>query len=206
MECPRCGAFVVETNPKCWRCSFDTKENKGNKTNNNIRSQSQPFYETTWFMWLMLLTIYPIGLILMWKYEKHDIVIRVLLSSLLFFSIPLYHMAMTSSQLTKNLLVPYSQALSLFDSNAQNKIEFKNISIQNSGMGMVQGEVFNHDNKVHSFSLTVGFYDENKNLLCTANGTVLDLQPNSSKIFQAISSRYPKNATSQKAQVDYFVD
>ncbi|HHW41617.1 MAG TPA: hypothetical protein GXX19_10820 [Syntrophomonadaceae bacterium] len=195
MECPRCGVFIVESNPKCWNCGLDTR----NKNIVDTRLQSEPFYKTTWFMWLMLLTVYPVGLILMWKYNKHNLFIRVLLTGLIFFSIPLSHIA--SNQLNHDLMIPYSQ--SVFDSNAENKIEFKNISIQNAyGVGMVQGEVINHDNKVHSFSFTIGFYDKNKKLLCIAQGTVLNLQPHSSKIFEAISQQYPENAAYQKAQVD----
>jgi hypothetical protein len=40
----------------------------------------EKFYTTTWFVILMLIVFIPIGLILMWKYSKFNIVLRILIT------------------------------------------------------------------------------------------------------------------------------
>ena len=42
-----------------------------------------PFYASTWFVILMLLFIGPVGLFLMWKFEKFSKVVRIIITVLL---------------------------------------------------------------------------------------------------------------------------
>lgn len=38
------------------------------------------FHEKTWFMWVMMFLITPVGIVLMWKNNKYKPVVRVLIS------------------------------------------------------------------------------------------------------------------------------
>ena len=53
----------------------------------NIDSQKTKFYETTWFMWITLVLCAPVGIFLMWKYNRYNKSARIVVSAIfgLFF-------------------------------------------------------------------------------------------------------------------------
>ncbi|NLA43534.1 VanZ family protein [Candidatus Saccharibacteria bacterium] len=93
------------------------------------------------------------------------------------------------------------------ESNKEIPIEFSN-TIMNTNMGVtiVEGEAKNTDNKSHSFTIVVGFYDENGKLLGTAVGAVNDLSAGDTKTYSAMASGDFSNAKSVKVQVDTIVN
>ncbi|CAA7602015.1 Hypothetical protein DEACI_2686 [Acididesulfobacillus acetoxydans] len=184
MECPRCGVYVVAANPKCWNCGFD-RDQDDVKTKGEKRPGTQPVGGTNWFVWLMLLTVCPVGLWLLWKYKKHSLLLRVVLTSLPFFLlVSCFGVSHYSSYIQKKA-----------EANIRRRIEFRDVSVRNdAGLGMVQGKVFNHDDKAHSFEFRVSFYNRKRHLLCTACGIVMGLPPNSAGIFEAVSRKWPQAA------------
>lgn len=93
------------------------------------------------------------------------------------------------------------------ENNKEIPIEFSNtIMNTNTGITTVEGEAKNKDNKPHSFTIVVGFYDENGKLLGTASGAVNDLNAGDTKTYSAIASGDYSNAKSVKVQVDTMVN
>ncbi len=87
------------------------------------------------------------------------------------------------------------------------KIEFSNIVIKNqSGFTQVDGEATNKDDKAHSFTLTVGFYDANGKLLGTAMGTVNDIAAGATKTFTAMATGDYSKAANTKVYIDTLVN
>jgi len=85
-------------------------------------------------------------------------------------------------------------------------IEFSNVVVKNSyGTTMVAGEAVNNDDKAHSFTIKVSFYDEGGKLLGTAIGAMNDLNGGESKIFTAMGSDDYTNAAQYKVQVDTII-
>ncbi len=85
-------------------------------------------------------------------------------------------------------------------------IEFSNIVVQSRyGTTMVVGEATNNDDKAHSFTIKVSFYDESGKLLGTAAGAMNDLNGGETKIFTAMGSEDYTNAAQYKVQVDTMV-
>jgi hypothetical protein len=48
-----------------------------------VENEKRAFYERGWFTVLMLVIFFPVGLFLMWKYQKFNMVIRVIISTVL---------------------------------------------------------------------------------------------------------------------------
>jgi len=86
------------------------------------------------------------------------------------------------------------------------QVEFKNIVVSTSyGITTVVGEAVNNDDKAHSFTIKVSFYDKDQKLLGTASGAVNDLNGGDMKIFTAMGSDDYSKADSYKVQVDTIV-
>ncbi len=96
MKCDECGASVE--NGRCTGCgkqflqknpaaggSAAPNPSYVNDGNGKARKPKK-FYQSTWFCVLMLLFFFPIGLFLMWKYKKFNVVIRVIITGLLLLS------------------------------------------------------------------------------------------------------------------------
>lgn len=77
MFCKYCGEQIPKDSiicPKCGRqlsiIKNETNYNYGNNCQNNFQDKPK-FYTKTWFMWLMLFLLPPIGIALMWKYHSN---------------------------------------------------------------------------------------------------------------------------------------
>ncbi|KLU60735.1 hypothetical protein CEB3_c31180 [Peptococcaceae bacterium CEB3] len=196
MECPRCGVYVVATNPKCWNCGFD-RDQDGPEPKVEKRARTQPIHGTTWFVWLTLVTVFPVGLWLMWKHKKHSLRLRVVLTGLPFLLFAGY------LGLSQHALYVREAAAA----HVKSRIEFRDISVHDdAGLGMVQGEVINHDDQTHSFELNVSFYDREKHLRCKAAGIVMGLQPNSERTFQAVSRKWPGEEVYPRVRIDTVIN
>ncbi|MET3726835.1 hypothetical protein ABID52_000416 [Fictibacillus halophilus] len=85
------------------------------------------------------------------------------------------------------------------NTNAESKISFDKIVYQNDyGLTTVSGETTNHDNKSHSYSFIVTFYNQNRNIVGTANGVVNNIEPGQTKTFEAISQDNMENVTNYR--------
>lgn len=93
------------------------------------------------------------------------------------------------------------------NANKTNPIEFSNIITKSDfGTTTVEGEAKNNDDKKHSFTVVVGFYDKDKKLLGTAAGAINDLAPGETKTFTAMAAEDYSNADSYKVQVDTLIE
>lgn len=73
--------------------------------------------------------------------------------------------------------------------HAEDKISFDNFTWREEiGVITVNGEVTNYDNKSHSFSVIISFYDENRQLLGTADGMISHINAGSTKTFEAMTT------------------
>jgi len=91
--------------------------------------------------------------------------------------------------------------------NADIPIEFANIVVKSEfGTTIVEGEAKNNDDKGHSFTLVIGFYDKDKKLLGTAVGAVNDIEAGETKTFTAMASEDYSKADSYIVQVDTMVE
>lgn len=233
MICPKCGVYIVESNPKCRNCGFEienTIEKKKEGSNSpekqisinhaNSKKTNLRFFQKAWFMWVMLLTFYPLGLAVMWIYKKYNIVFRVIVTCIFILGIYLQSsgyfdrmMVNYNDKVLSKVSQSYEQLKPTRDAQKTNyeenkeRIEFKNISISNFfDNAIVIGEATNGDKIAHSFDIKVGFYDENSKLISTATGNIYDLRPGSTKVFEAISNTFPKNIKYQKAQVNKIIN
>ena len=55
------------------------------KENSTNQSKKVPFYQSGWFTILLLIFFFPVGLYLMWRYKKFNMVARVIVSALFVF-------------------------------------------------------------------------------------------------------------------------
>lgn len=88
-------------------------------------------------------------------------------------------------------------------SNIESKITFNNVVYQTVyGMTTASGETTNRDQKSHSYSVIVTFFDGNKNIVGTAFGIVSNIGPGQTKTFEAVAQSSLENAKSYKVDVD----
>lgn len=224
MVCPKCGVYVVETNPVCRNCGCrfikddeknneQNKEQQGAKESTVISSQRPRFYKTTWFMWVMLLTIYPVGLFLMWRYKKHNIVVRIAVTGILLLGVVLANTDLYDKALTRyyaSMSRYYDDSsfmgLGINSKEVDDDIKFKDITMDNeSNKSITRGYVINNDNKIHSFAVSVSYYDENDKLISVAKGIVVGVPPDSAKKFEAISYKVPVKFKYYKPKIDFVV-
>ena len=52
-----------------------------NNEMNDTGAKKERWYQTTWFMWVMLVLFFPVGLFLMWKYKKHNLNARLIITT-----------------------------------------------------------------------------------------------------------------------------
>ncbi|MDU5080288.1 FxLYD domain-containing protein [uncultured Tissierella sp.] len=91
--------------------------------------------------------------------------------------------------------------------NQPNIIEFSNTIVKSDmGFTTIEGEAKNLDNKDHSFTIVIGFYDKDKNLLGSAVGTMNDLTAGDTKVFSAMATEDYSQADSYIVQVDTIVE
>ena len=65
MFCEKCGNELKNDENFCSKCG-----QKVNVPTNAIKSEKNKFYQTTWFTILMLIFFFPVGIFLVWKYNK----------------------------------------------------------------------------------------------------------------------------------------
>ncbi|HHV66016.1 MAG TPA: hypothetical protein GXX46_13290 [Peptococcaceae bacterium] len=91
--------------------------------------------------------------------------------------------------------------------NVEIPIEFTNITVKSEfGTTTVEGEAKNNDDKGHSFTLVIGFYDKDKKLLGIAVGAVNDIAEGETKTFTAMSPEDYSKVDSYIVQVDTLVE
>lgn len=61
------------------------------------------FYEKMWFMWLMLFTVTPVGIFLMWKYDRYHKIVKIIISIFFGFTFLMFVIAcFTDTEETQN--------------------------------------------------------------------------------------------------------
>lgn len=71
-----------------------------NNEMNDTGAKKERWYQTTWFMWVMLVLFFPVGLFLMWKYKKHNLNARLIITA--FFVLLMLGMPGTDKNTVKN--------------------------------------------------------------------------------------------------------
>lgn len=95
MICPNCNNQVPDGIKFCPNCGKNLAENT-QPNQQNYTANGQPIYNTqppvkepigskTWFVVLMFFVFWPVGLFCMWKYEKANMAVRVIVSVLAAF-------------------------------------------------------------------------------------------------------------------------
>ncbi len=83
-------------------------------------------------------------------------------------------------------------------SSPEEKISFDKITIkpnESAGLTTVLGEVTNNNNNKHTFEFMITFYNNEGEILGTANGVVFDLSSKSTKTFEASGNEvFPEDA------------
>ena len=93
VQCEKCGTWNPVGSYKCKTCqkiitgldyTYTNKKAGGiNTAPQKVTKTKTPFYQSTWFVILMLLCwCFPIGLFLMWKYKKFNKNMRIIITAL----------------------------------------------------------------------------------------------------------------------------
>lgn len=93
MICPKCGANIRDGLTFCPKCgasihiqqSFSTEQNFDTPQHPTHAYKPKKIYQKNWFIILMLIVFFPVGLFLMWKHSNWNIVIKIIIS--MFFAI-----------------------------------------------------------------------------------------------------------------------
>lgn len=93
INCKECGKEISDRASNCIYCGcpickeedstgkFDNTGNHGDvSSRTRIRKTKLKFYQKSWFIILMLIVLFPVGLVLMWKNRKFHAAVRVILS------------------------------------------------------------------------------------------------------------------------------
>lgn len=111
--------------------------------------------------------------------------------------------------ITSAIMSPSTVGTTLMDfpnPSAESKIAFDKIVYRTDyGLTTVSGETTNHDNKAHSYTLIVTFYDQNQNIVGTAMGVVNNIEPGQTKTFEAISQDSMENVTNYRVNIDSLI-
>ncbi|NLM12282.1 MAG: hypothetical protein GX209_00845 [Epulopiscium sp.] len=92
------------------------------------------------------------------------------------------------------------------EENSPSVITFSEPLIRSDGgITMVDVDTTNHDTSTHSFTVIIGFYDENNNLIGAASGAMNDLGAGETKTLSAMANGDFSNAASTKIYVDAIV-
>lgn len=91
--------------------------------------------------------------------------------------------------------------------NKADAIEFSNVILKdNSGFTIAEGEAKNNDSKTHSFTVSVGLYDENGKLIGVAIGAINDLEAGDTKTFTTMASEEMSRVKSCKVFVGTLIN
>jgi hypothetical protein len=94
----------------------------------------------------------------------------------------------------------------LFNSNAESKISFNKVMYRTEyGITEISGETTNNDNKPHSYTFIVTFYDKKKNIVGTAEGVENNVSPGQTKTFDTVSQDSFKNVKSYRINIDTMI-
>lgn len=83
LNVPGTGISYVKVNNSSKKSTPPTTNNDNNNTFNaspNNNEPQIPFYKKTWFMWVMLFCIPPVGILLMWLYNNYKKIPKIALS------------------------------------------------------------------------------------------------------------------------------
>lgn len=70
--------------PLCRDClHFSKIEKTVNKGGIDLEKKQNEFYKEDWFVILMLILLFPVGIVLMWHYEKFTKDIRLVITAVL---------------------------------------------------------------------------------------------------------------------------
>lgn len=90
--------------------------------------------------------------------------------------------------------------------NRKSPVEFSNTVIKyQAGSTIIDGEAKNTDNREHSFTVVVAFYDSNNKLIGAATGAVNGLAAGDTKTFTAMATGDFTKAASHIVQIDTLV-
>lgn len=95
MKCSKCGKKLKNDDMFCEHCGAKVEKTENTvsqkATSNNKKNEKQKFYKKTWFVILMLIFVFPLGLFLMWKFTSWKkpvkIVVTILIALFLIFGI-----------------------------------------------------------------------------------------------------------------------
>ena len=106
---------------KCPNCGCDLPEN------------GQKFYSKSWFIILMLLLLFPIGLVLMWRYMKFNKPCRIVVTALCFFFLLIFALGYTADdsvfidELRSDIATLESEKEALIEENKELKNEIETL-------------------------------------------------------------------------------
>lgn len=106
---------------KCPNCGYDLPEN------------CQKFYSKSWFIILMLLLFFPIGLVLMWRYMKFNKPCRIVITALCFFILLIFVLGYTADdsvfidELRSDIATLESEKEALIEKNQELENEIKTL-------------------------------------------------------------------------------
>ena len=81
------------------------------------------FYEKTWFIILMLLVFFPVGLFLMWRYSEWNKVVKIIISVICALALIMYMFGGSSDDKKKTEDKPKAQQEQTVDEDAQEETE-----------------------------------------------------------------------------------
>lgn len=135
--CKFCGKEIEKDSiicPKCGRQLKEIKEKEENKIEEKKKEpkkydESNKFYAQSWFMWVMLIFFAPVGIFLMWEFDKKmkkntKIILTIIFS--LFFIIILLNS--DNNGTTSSSSGTYSSNTSSSTTNSKKKVEIINFT------------------------------------------------------------------------------
>lgn len=193
LNIPGTGISYVDvhgSNNKNSKSEYSALQNNNLISNGNNNNKKDPFFKRKWFMWVMMFTLPPIGLILMWLYSGYKILPKVLLTLFFgFISIRAYSGLGTQensvTSTNQNVAVQDQQDSSIDNSNteiveAPKLIGWQNINnktyyyddngIPKTGWIEDNGKYYYCDS---SGLMKIGWIEDNNNYYyCSANGSM----------------------------------
>lgn len=104
---------------------------------------NEKFYQKTWFIWVMILLFWPIGLLLLWKSDKYTTKIKAIIS-IIFILVISFAMLNSPSSTTKNE-----------QTNSKNSVQTESVTKKSE----TQEDNYNHLNDAEKILQQI--YDDN---------------------------------------------
>lgn len=175
MICPRCGAYMVDSNNKCWKCGYVI--NNESETSPRIPEfKNKPAAKS--------------GI------NTNKTIFAVVIISFFLLITTAQSLLASSYYKSSDSQIPKDKAADHFK-----YLDFSSISsITKYGVCSIHGNVTNSDTKEHNIMIIVYLYDKNKNNIGYAEGIILNLKPNEKRTFKAVAMPFFQNVNSYKVE------